>query len=108
MREIKESDWKILRQLHKTALERYCKKVLIDIQQISNNAESDHHQRYLSIYNLIRERDKEIAEVFDDLRRSRAFFTLALMKKKRLLTSEELATLSEETREAIDLLLGIA
>ena len=30
MREIKESDWKILRQLHSDALERFCRRILLD------------------------------------------------------------------------------
>ena len=41
MREIKESDWKILRQLHSVALERFCEQILFEIEEIRSDSAVD-------------------------------------------------------------------
>jgi len=105
-REIKESDWKILRQVHKEALERFCDQVLSEIERISSDSAKSFHQRYLDIWKVLRRRDKELGETFDNLRRSTAFFQLASMKGRGLLTEDEFSRFSEEIREIVALLLG--
>ena len=35
-REIKEFDWKILRRLHSLALERFCERVIAEIERVTN------------------------------------------------------------------------
>ena len=106
MREIKESDWKILRPLHSVALERFCQQILLEIERISSNRAKSFHQKYLDIYEVIRRRDKEIAQTFDDLRRSTAFIQLTAMKARGLLTEEEFLRFSPETQDVVHLLLG--
>ena len=106
MREIKESDWKILRQLQSLALERLCEEILLEIAQINADTAKTFHERYLSIYKILQRRDKEVARIFDDLRRSTALIKLAAMKSHGLLTEDEFSRFSEETREVIALLLG--
>jgi hypothetical protein len=80
MREINESDWKVLRQVHTQALERFCKQVLFEIQRINSDKAKSFHQKYMDIWQVLRKRDQEIAETFDNLRRSKAFTQLASMK----------------------------
>ena len=55
--EIKESDWKLFRQLHKVALERFCERVLNEIRSAMVNDGDSYHDRYLEIFALIRDRD---------------------------------------------------
>jgi hypothetical protein len=69
MREIKESDWKILRQLHSQALERFCKQILLEIERINCDSAKTFHRKYLDIYGVLQRRDKEIAQTFNGLRR---------------------------------------
>jgi len=106
MREIKESDWKFLRQFHSVALERFSEKILLEIQRIDADSAKSFHQRYLDIFEVLRGRDKEMAQVFDGLRRSTAFIQLASMKNRGLLTGDDFLCFSEETRDAVDLMLG--
>jgi hypothetical protein len=106
MREIKESDWKIFRQLHKVALERFCERILSEIERVNADSAKTAHQKYLEIYDLTRRRDKEVAELFNDLRRSTAFFQIAAMEGRDLFTKEEFLRFSQETRNLIDVLLG--
>lgn len=105
-RQIKESDWKLLRRLKPVALERFCQRVLAELNQATSNCAGDYHKRYLEVYELITKRDEELGRAFDDMRRSTAFFLLANIRGSDLLTEEEFSEFSLETREAIDVILG--
>lgn len=106
MREFKESDWKILRQVRSEALERFCKQILSEIERMNSDSAKSFHRKYSDIWELLRRRDKELAQAFDNPRRSAAFIQLASMKGLGLLTEDEFLRFSQETRDAVDLLLG--
>ena len=53
MRQIKESDWKILRELKSKALERLCKEILLEIAQINADTDKTFYQRYLNTYKIV-------------------------------------------------------
>jgi hypothetical protein len=106
MRQIKESDWKLFRQLHKVALERFCERVLAESESLHRDTTRSAHERYLALYRLFRERDKELAELFNDFRRSTALEQIAIIKGHGLLTNEEFAQFSEETQRLVAVLLG--
>ena len=101
-REIRESDWKVLKQLHAVALERFCQRVLSEIEGITTDASITPHQRYLAVYEAVRCRDKELANVFDNLRRSTAFMQIAALQSRGLLEKEEFLRFSDETRTLIE------
>ena len=107
MHEIKESDWKLLRQLHDVALERFCQRVLGEIERRSSASKKTYHQRYLDIYRLMQRRDRELADAFNDLRRSTAVQQLTVIHSHGLLSEEEFSRFSPETRNAVDSLLSI-
>ena len=107
MRDIPEPDWRLLRQLSPIALERFCRRVLDEVAGLTaDDGRRSNHARYLALYDLIKERDKELAVTFDDLRRSTGFLRLADIRHRELLTDEEFARFSPETRDAVQLLLG--
>jgi hypothetical protein len=106
MQEIKEPDWKVLRRVHPLALERFCQGVLAEIDHVSRDGAKGHHARYLQIFRIIQERDREIARLFDNPRRSHALTMLAQIRSEGLLTEDEFSSLSPETRAAIQMLLG--
>jgi hypothetical protein len=100
-RDIPEADWKRFRTLHPIALERYCQRVLEEIQALTADTSKTHHERYGSIYELVKRRDRELARAFDDLRRSTAIIQIGIIASYDLLTDEELAEFSPEIRGAI-------
>lgn len=104
-RQIAESDWKVWRALSQQALERFCQKILTEAATLENG-ETSAHERYLKLFQLLERRDKEIAEVFNDPRRSTAYLQIALAARREIITKAELERFSEETRAVIDLLLG--
>jgi hypothetical protein len=105
-RAIAEAYWKVLRRVHPLALERYCGRVLAEIERVTHNRDQSTHQRYLDIYKIIEQRDREMARIFDDPKRSNALTMLARIRSDGLLTEHEFSSLSPETRSAIELLIG--
>ena len=103
---IAETDWKVLRRVHPLALERYCERVLAEIERVLHNSAQSTHQRYLDIFKIIEQRDREMASIFNDPKRSNALTMLARIRSDGLLTEDEFSGLSQETRSAIELLLG--
>lgn len=105
-REIRESDWKVLRRAHPRALERFSERVLGEVETLIHNSDHTHHERYLELFKLIQRRDREMADLFDNPRRSSALTMLAHIRSAGLLGDGEFSSLSEQTRNAIELLLG--
>lgn len=103
LRDIAEPDWKLLSKLKPLALERLCQRILDEISMALADSKSP-HDRYLAIFALIQERDDEIAKAFNDLRRSTALIRLGAMRSLNLISDEEFAGFSTETREIIRLL----
>ena len=106
-REIKDSDWKIFRRLHPVALDRFCRRVIEEINHATSNCDENYHERHLEVSRLIMDRNDEMARAFDDLRRSNAFILLANIRESQLLTDEEFSEFSSEAREAVELILEI-
>jgi hypothetical protein len=100
-RQIKEADWKVFRELHPIALGRFCEMILSEVGRLAAETGKDAHERYLAVFKLLKRRDKELAEAFDDLRRSSALHQLTVIRSKGLLTEEEFARFSPETRELV-------
>jgi hypothetical protein len=103
---IAEADWKVLRRLHPLALERFCERVLAEVEQVMQNRTQSPHQRYLHIFRIVEQRDRDIARLFNDPRRSQALTMLAGIRSEGLLTDDEFSALSADTRGAIEMLLG--
>ena len=98
---IKESDWKKFKELRPLALQRYCDRVMHEVDNIIHDHTRDSHERYLQMYTIVRERDKTLARMFDGFSRSKALFQLVMYYGDELLSDEEIGQLSEETRERI-------
>jgi len=95
---IPESDWRRFREVHGALLERYCTRVLSDLASVIQDAGGTAHERYLRAYKLIHKRDEDLARAFNDFRRSTAVMHLAIMRRMKLLTDEDLSRFSEQTQ----------
>lgn len=96
-----EPDWKTLRQLREVALERFCQRILTEIDRIGSDSNASFHERYLRVYQVLQRRDRELANAFDAPRRSRALMQLIAITSHRLLEPEELMRFSPQTRQFI-------
>jgi hypothetical protein len=46
-REIRESDWRVFRRLHRIALERFSERVLEEVRLATTDAKDGYHECYL-------------------------------------------------------------
>jgi hypothetical protein len=99
---IPESDWKRFKQVKAVALERFCEGVLSECQEVIEDRGQSAHERYLQLFRLTRERDKELAAAFDHHSRSKALTQLIAMRRLGVITNEELAGFSSETRGRLE------
>jgi hypothetical protein len=101
---IPESDWKKLRSLKDITLQRACDRILGRIAEVAESRGSESHEAYKKIWNIMDREDRQLAEMFDDLKRSTGLFKLALWWENGILTDEELSQFSEETQNKIQFL----
>lgn len=107
MIDFKESDWKYLRSIEKTLLNRLCNRILDNLQVECNEEKRkpDAHAQYLKIYHLIEKWDKIVAECFDDWRRSKVIYNILFLIKHQVISNEEIEQFSDETKECIKFLM---
>ena len=105
--EIKEADWKLLRRLHRVALERFCRRAVEEISAAVSDRSDDYHERFLEVFALVNEHNRGLARTFDDLRRSNATLLLASMMEERLLSEEEFSQFGPETCDAVEAILRL-
>jgi hypothetical protein len=102
LHDVPESDWKVFRELQRRALERFCQRVLEEVQAILAHGSRSHHDRYLDVFRLLQTRDDELAHAFNDPRRSRMIIQLAAIHSHGLLEPNELERFTERTRATIE------
>ena len=101
-RDIKESDWRIFRELQKLALDRFSRRVLDQIAAVASDPAKSNHERYGAIYQLIHEQDKKLAALFDGASRSVAMQQIAGIRYRGLFTDDEFARFSPEMRQQVE------
>ena len=97
-----ESDWRTFRHVQEHALERFCERVLTDVRAALELASKSYHERYVTIFRLLKERDRELAAAFDDPRRSHMLDQLVIMHRHGLVEPDELAQFSSETQASVE------
>jgi hypothetical protein len=107
IRHIGEPDWKLFRKIRVIALDRFCQRVLNEVSRLAADSGQSSHERYLAVYELVRKQDKELGYTFDDPKRSTALLQLTRMYSMELLTGEEFALFSSDSRDRINAILGI-
>ena len=98
---IPEADWRVFRSLHPIWIERFCKRVNGELLRTLSDDSRDAYEQYLAAYKLMHKRDKEIANAFNDFRRSTAVIQIAIIRKLGVITDEEFGRFSESTRASL-------
>src|SRR5262249_27257251 len=106
-RGIHEPDWKLFRRLQPLALDRFCQRVLTEVSRLAADSGKSNHERYLAVFKLLERRDEELADAFNNPRRSTALVQLARIRFEGLLTEEEFAGFSLETRASVQVFLDV-
>jgi hypothetical protein len=101
MRTIPETDWKKLRSLKTRALNDTCARILDAVAQLVQKRNGRDHEAYLALWELIRKQDELIAFMFDDFKRSTAFYKLAAWHRHGLVSASDLTLFTAETQAAV-------
>jgi hypothetical protein len=97
-----ESDWKIFRELRELALDRFCKRVLAELEDVAQDSSRSHHERYLGVFRLLQDRDDELAHAFNDPRRSRMLIQLSAIYAYDLLAPNEFNRFTPQARATVE------
>jgi len=98
---MKESEWKKFKKLKDKCLQRYCSAVLEEAQELCNLSDKSNHERYIDLYQLMRNRDKDLGRAFDGLSRNKAHSQLLMMYRMGLVEENELDVFEPETKDHI-------
>jgi len=96
-----EPDWRQFKQVHARLLETFCTRILTELAAVNQSSDGTAHDRYLRAYRLLQQRDEEMANAFNDFRRSTAELQLVMMLRMKLLSDEDLNQFSEPTRQRV-------
>src|SRR5437867_12693112 len=88
-RDIPERDWKVFREIHRVACERFCERVLSEIASASSAPDQGAHERYLKVFEIVRDKDKELGALFDNPRRSSALGQHSMIASARVGAEDE-------------------
>ncbi len=105
--EFSKSEKRVVRQVIETALQRDFEVCIKDVDRLIQEWKSnklDNRQAYQEIYRKVKENDKYIARMYDDITGSRYMMTLQGLLAIKVITEDDLAGFSEKTRNEI---LGI-
>lgn len=102
-----ETDWKVLRSVKDAALNRLCERILDECRGVMDDRGLTPHQRYLKMFKLVQDRDDDIANAFNDMRRSLAVQQISWIRYLGLLTDEEWERFTPRTRETALFLAGM-
>jgi hypothetical protein len=97
-----ERDWKVFRELREVALERLCERALGDASVVIGKPDKTHHERFLELFALVADRNREVARGFDAPRRSAMLLQLTFINGLGLLEADELARFSDRIRETLE------
>jgi hypothetical protein len=97
---ISEADWKVYKRIRDLAQDRYSQRVLDEAERLCRDESMPVQNRHAELSRLLRERDKEMFQIFDTLRRSSAALSLMMMRRHDLVTDEEMRSFSPELQQA--------
>jgi hypothetical protein len=100
-RNFPEADWKHFKKVHPIALDRFAKRVLGECEAILADSSHPAHDRYIALQRHLATADTQMANAFNDWRRSTALLQLAAMHRLDVLGDQELEGFTDETQAII-------
>ena len=101
MRSVPESDWKKLRAMKGAVLNFACERIFEKTEKITRERKGKEHEAYLKLWELMKEEDREISVMFDDLKRSNAIHKLAAWKRNGVISNESFSEFTDETQQTV-------
>jgi hypothetical protein len=108
--EFSKTEKKIVRQVIDIGLQRDLQSFISDIDHLVQEWKSkklSNREAYQKIYNKVKENDKYIARMYDDLRGSTSMLTLQGLLANRTISEADLNGFSKKTRDDILKIMNI-
>jgi len=99
---MKESDWKIFKEIKEKAIEQFCTQALNEFGEVIDDEKEHVHNRYLLLYKLVQNTNKRMALIFDGHSRSKATMQLVAIRGEGLADEQLLSKLTDEFLEHTD------
>jgi hypothetical protein len=106
MKDLPESDWRLLRNMKDTLLQRASRTAIERVRGIVIGPDDDPHKIYLELYSALHSEDEKIAHMFNDMRRSTAILRLAQMIRYGVVRPDELQGFTQETQDRANEMAG--
>ena len=87
-------------ELPAETLERFCERVLGDIAKV-RSSRGTAHERYLRVFKIIDNQDRDLGRMFSNPRRFHAWEQLCMIKAAGLLTDREMLRFSADTQDSV-------
>lgn len=82
-------------------LARLCEEILAEAERLCADRRGREHDADLALWDHINKRDAQLAELFDDVRRSNAILKLMAWRRHGLLSPEEVSAFTPGTQKAL-------
>jgi hypothetical protein len=99
---MKESDWKVFTDIKDKAIEKYCTLALEESKEVISDQKEHVHNRYILLYKLLQNRNKQMSLLFDGHSRSKAWIQLIAIRSEGLADEVLLSKLSDEFSNETD------
>jgi len=102
--EFSKSEKKVVRKVIETALQRDFEACIMDVDRLIQEwkiNKLDNRMAYQEIYRKVKENDKYIASMYDDISGSRYMLTLHALLASKLISEKDLEGFSAKTKEEI-------
>lgn len=99
---MKESDWKIFKQIKESAIQSFCTIALTEFEQVIKDKDENAQETYTLLYRLVVNRDKQMALLFDGFSRSKAALQLLAIRGEGLADETLLSKLSADFLQQTD------
>jgi hypothetical protein len=99
--DIREADWKIFKELHGIAMERFFQRAVAGLALKAGNDRNTNRTRFWDVHEQVAADARAAAEMFDGSRRSRAMWMLLRWRAEGLIKEEEMGRFSIELQESV-------
>ncbi len=91
-------------KIQKKLINQLCGSILDKADTIIAAKDGREHEAYLSLWKMLHKEDAKVSLMFDNMRRSDAFYKLAAWKNNNLISEDDMKEFSDETQQVIQLL----
>lgn len=99
---MKESDWRIFKQIKEKAIELFCNNALTEYEEIIKDKNETSQETYAYLHRLVINRDKQMALLFDGHSISKASLQLLAIRGEGLADETLLKKLSNNFLQQTD------